>query len=200
MFQTGHRTGTNLNSWFSNTHKVHRYTGEKRSGKPRLQLYLWEWISESSEDGHPSGWTPFFVTQVLRTNAISNLTSWSEMPWSFSYTWKEAVKSWVEQGLFFSLLWCICSMNLSLHVSVLPQLPLDTCYICAAQICALQAMPWSHQHHLLFHSPLRYPLPSPASNSILTAAGSRNWVLTQDVNSLVHIQMYHKVIQEYISS
>lgn len=169
-----HRTGTNINSWFSITHKVHRWqTGENRSGKPRLQFCLWEWISESSEGGHPSGWAPFFVAQVLRTRPIINLTSWSETSRSFSYTWKDAVKSWVERGLFFSLLWCICSMNLSLHVSVLPQLPLETCCISSAQMCALEAAPWSHHHHLLFHAPLRHPFSWPPFNSILTSAGSK---------------------------
>lgn len=90
-------------------------------------------------------------------------------------------------------------MNLSLHASVLPQLPLDTCHISSAQICALEAAPWSHHHHLFFRAPLGYPFPSPASNSILTAAGSRKQVWTQDVNGPVDTQMYHKATQEYIS-
>lgn len=155
-----HRTGTNVNSWFSITHKRHRWqTGENRSGKPRLQLCLWEWIPESSEGGYLSVWAPFFVAQVLRTRALISLASCSEMPRYFSYTQKKAVKSWVEWGLFFSLLWCICSMNLSLHVSVLPQLPLDTCYISSAQICALEAAHCNHHHHLPFPCPSMAPIP-----------------------------------------
>lgn len=94
-----------------------------------------------SKQGHPWGWASPLMAEVLGTRAITSLTPWAEMPSSFAYIWKEAVKGWLAPGLRFSFPWCIRSTNSSLHASGLPQLPSDTCHISCAQLCTLEDAP-----------------------------------------------------------
>ena len=97
--------------------------------------------ASENKQGHPWGWASPLTAELLRTRAIVSLTQWAEMPSSSAYTWKQTVKGWLAPHLRFSLHWCIRSMNSSLHASVLPQLPSDTCHTSHVQFCTLEAAP-----------------------------------------------------------
>lgn len=86
-----------------------------------------------------------------------------------------------------------CLSPASVALSYLP-------YQLCTTVCPWRCTPplWSHQHHIPFCAPLRYPFPHPASNSILTAAGGASKSGPRISTTWFTPHMYHEAILEHV--